>query len=107
MNILPHGGKELWWYFVFAHNRFHSGMEHRDDDGTLGGLKDQLAYAHFEEAHREVWGLVDSCFGEDVHPAAVWRIKESDGVVHGRLVYSSWSVWHMSVNGQCIPQAEE
>lgn len=42
-----------------------------------------------------------------MHPAVIWRVEKGDGVVHGWLVDSSWSVWRVAINRQCIPQSEE
>lgn len=55
-------------------------MEHGDDEGRAVGFEDEFAYAHFEEAHGEVGGLVDSCFGEDVDPGIVGGVEEVDCV---------------------------
>ena len=51
--------------------------------------------------------LVDSCFREYVDPTVVWSIEEGDGMIHGWLVYSSWSKRCMSIDWQCLTKGEE
>jgi len=51
--------------------------------------------------------LVDTGFGEDVHPAIVGGVEEGYGVVHGGLVDSSWSPGWVTIDGEGLSEAEE
>ena len=51
--------------------------------------------------------MVDAGFGEDVDPAIVGVVEEGYCVVHGRLVYSSWSPWWMTIDGKGLSESEE
>lgn len=82
-------------------------MKHRDYDRWIFWFEDELTYAHFEESHGEIGGLVDACFRKNVDPAVVRLIEESDGVVHGRLVDSSGAKRWIAIDWQCLAECEE